>query len=135
MTDEEARAMRIVHAELKALPDPVDKPFTAQTMGEQLATVTRLGLETIYDILMMPCDPDDRKLLSIKKDAAVQMVRAQIRVDQNKLRGQALDRLPEMLDRLKAIKTEAGTLTGDDPLFLEAEPLLPLDGYEIVGEK
>lgn len=111
-----AAAQRIVMTELEKLPAPVDKPFAEMSMGEKLAQNARDGLDFINEILHMPhmrtfTDEDgneheaiDKQIFSAKKDTALSIVSTQVRVDENALRRQTADKLPDILERLAQIQ-------------------------------
>jgi len=113
-------AKEIALATIEQLPAVVDKPFDEQTMGEQLATVTRMSLKEAYRILQLPCDDDNLKLTSIKKDTALSLIATQVRVDESIMRRQSADRLPEMLHRLDQLQDAAPLLDQPQPLLLDA---------------
>lgn len=121
----------IVMTELERLPAASEKPFAEQSMGEQLATNTRLALLKTNEILLMDCkvltiDPDgkehasiDKKLLTIQKDTALSMITTQVRVDESVMRRQSADRLPEILRRIKAIDADSVALDNTAPQLID----------------
>ncbi len=114
-------AMEIAEKTLARLPAAVDKPFDEQTLGEQLATVTRMSLRKAHEILALPCDPDDRKLMSIQKDTSLSLIATQVRVDESIMRRQSADRLPEMIRRIAEIKAESLRIDAIDIVIEEED--------------
>jgi hypothetical protein len=104
---EKARAVVAnVRSELPLVPGA---PWQDQTHAEKLATLTGKALDTTLAILDLPCAPDNLKLLSIQKDAALSLLSTQVKVDQNRLRERegSAGRLNALLEELAAL-TRAG---------------------------
>ncbi len=84
MVIEEARAAVVRdHTEVPALSA---LPWQDQSHPEKLNTLTGKALDKTREILDLPCDPANLKLLSIQKDAALSVLSAQVKVDENRLR-------------------------------------------------
>ena len=88
-----------------------------ETLAPELERVTWLGLQKLEQILRIPTDRGDGNLLRAQTAAAGISVSAQLRADENRLRHRAIDRLPELLERVaseerkrQARRTIEGTL-------------------------
>ncbi len=90
---EQARAVVVPErAELPVAPAP---PWQDQTHPEKLSTLTGKALDKTREILDLPCDPGNLKLLAIQKDAALSVLSTQTKVDENRLRQREdRDRVP-----------------------------------------
>jgi hypothetical protein len=64
-------------------------------MAAELEAVAQLGLKNLRDILTLPLDVEDGPLLR-----AI-ILNTQTKVDENRLRAGAVDRLPELLEILR----------------------------------
>jgi hypothetical protein len=95
------RARAVVTRQRASLPAEPDKPWAEQTHSEQLNTLTGMSLDKTREILELPCDPNNLKLLSIQKDAALSVLSTQTKVDENRLREQRPDLLAKMLADIK----------------------------------
>ena len=71
-----------------------------ETLAPELERVTWLGLQKLEQILRIPTDRSDGNLLRAQTAAAGLVVNAQLRADENRLRHRAIDRLPELLERV-----------------------------------
>jgi hypothetical protein len=71
-----------------------------QALAPELERVTWLGLRKLEQILRIPTDRGDGNLLRAQTAAAGLAVNAQLRADENRLRHRAVDRLPELLERV-----------------------------------
>src|SRR5215469_15863224 len=78
-----------------------EKPWANQTHAEQLNTLTGKALDVTRQILDLPGDPGNLKLLSIQKDAALSVLSTQTKVDENRLRAQRPDGLAEILRKIR----------------------------------
>jgi hypothetical protein len=76
-------------------------PWDQQSNSSRLATLTGKSLDTIKTILDMPAEPGNLKLLSIKKDAALSILGAQIKVDDQRLRASSVSGVLELLARVR----------------------------------
>jgi len=70
-------------------------------MAAELEAVAQLGLKNLHDILTLPLDVEDGPLLRAKNAAANTILNTQTKVDENRLRAGAVDRLPELLEILR----------------------------------
>jgi hypothetical protein len=70
-------------------------------MAAELEAVAQLGLKNLRDILTLPLDVEDGPLLRAKNAAANTILNTQTKVDENRLRAGAVDRLPELLEILR----------------------------------
>src|SRR6516165_1960721 len=70
-------------------------------MAAELEAVAHLGLKNLRDILTAPLDLEDGSLLRAKNAAASTVLGTQVKVDENRLRSAAVDRLPELLEILR----------------------------------
>ncbi len=104
-TVEQARVVVVSeHAEIP--PTPME-PWQDQTHAEKLDTLAGMALDKTREILELPCDPENLKLLSIQKDAALSVLSTQVRVDENRLRQQGKsDRIGELLRELEAVEAD-----------------------------
>ena len=59
-------------------------------LADKLETVSRLALDKLEDILLMPCGPDDAQLRRDQLAAAQVILSTQVRVDENKLKAHAI---------------------------------------------
>jgi hypothetical protein len=83
------RARAVVASEgarLPALAKSEARNWAKKTHAEKLGTLTGQALDKTREILELPCDPDNLKLLSIQKDAALSIIAAQVKVDETQLR-------------------------------------------------
>jgi hypothetical protein len=94
------RARAIVASEPAELPAAPVSPWNEQTHAEKLNTLTGMALDKTRELLELSCDPENLKLLSIQKDAALSILSTQTKVDENRLRGRQTDMMPELLRRL-----------------------------------
>jgi len=95
------RARAVVASKRAELPAAPVTPWNEQTHAEKLDTLTGMGLDKTREILELPCDPENLKLLSIQKDAALSIASMQVKVDENRLRARRADFLPELLRRIE----------------------------------
>jgi hypothetical protein len=79
---------------------PVAEVVERETLAPELERVTWLGLQKLEQILRIPTDRGDGNLLRAQTAAAGLAVNAQLRADENRLRHRAVDRLPELLERV-----------------------------------
>jgi hypothetical protein len=70
-------------------------------MAAELEAVAQLGLKNLRDILTLPLDVEDGPLLRAKNAAANTILSTQTKVDENRLRAGAVDKLPELLEILR----------------------------------
>jgi hypothetical protein len=70
-------------------------------MAAELEAVAHLGLKNLRDILTAPLDLEDSPLLRAKNAAASTVLGTQVKVDENRLRSAAVDKLPELLEILR----------------------------------
>jgi hypothetical protein len=70
-------------------------------MAAELEAVAHLGLKNLRDILTAPLDLEDAPLLRAKNAAASTVLGTQVKVDENRLRAGAVDKLPELLEILR----------------------------------
>jgi hypothetical protein len=70
-------------------------------MAAELEAVAQLGLKNLRDILTAPLDLEDTSLLRAKNAAASTVLGTQVKVDENRLRSAAVDKLPELLEILR----------------------------------
>jgi hypothetical protein len=70
-------------------------------MAAELEAVAHLGLKNLRDILALPLDVEDGPLLRAKNAAANTILSTQTKVDENRLRAGAVDKLPELLEILR----------------------------------
>jgi hypothetical protein len=70
-------------------------------MAAELEAVAHLGLKNLRDILTLPLDAEDAPLLRAKNAAANTILSTQTKVDENRLRAGAVDKLPELLEILR----------------------------------
>lgn len=126
-------ARKIIVAELEKLPTPTEKPFHEQTMGEMLTTAARASLVEAMRIINLDhetTDPEtgevhrDLKLLAIRKDVVIGVLKLQMRADESALRRKGEDRLPDLIRRLDAIDAEIVSLDNTEP------QLIPIQGFE-----
>jgi hypothetical protein len=81
-----SRARAIVMRERSELSFEPETPWQDQSHAERLNTLTGKALDVTRDILELPCDPENLKLLSIQKDAALSILSTQQRLDETRLR-------------------------------------------------
>lgn len=104
-------------AELPRIPD---KPFEELEPHEQLVRITGESLTRIHEIVRTPIpdlnvrnlDPMALKLAAMIKDASLRALTVRIKADGNALAARKVDRLAEILERLKA---------GDQAKVIEGE--------------
>jgi hypothetical protein len=105
-----ARARRVIEQEQQAMrkkiaPDPAALPATVPrpepSHGDRLHDLTGKALTVINDVLDAPCAPDNYKLMSLKKDAALSILGAQIKVDVGKVRQDNVGHLLQLLDDIR----------------------------------
>ena len=89
----------LVTSEDAGLPVPAE-----ETIEPKLNRITGKSLDLIEQIVDMPCAPDNLKLLSIQKDAALSMVSLAAKVNANELRKREIDMMPELTRRLAEIE-------------------------------
>ncbi len=94
------RARSVVASERAELPAVAVSPWNKQPHAEKLDTLTGRALDKTREILELPCDPENLKLLSIQKDVALSILSTQTKVDENRLRGRQTDMMPELTRRL-----------------------------------
>ena len=70
-------------------------------MAAELEAVAHLGLRNLRDILTLPLNVEDGPLLRAKNAAANTVLDTQVKVDENRLRAGAVDKLPELLEILR----------------------------------
>ena len=70
-------------------------------MAAELEAVAQLGLKNLRDILTAPLDFEDTSLVRAKNAAANTVLSTQVKVDENRLRSAAVDKLPELLEILR----------------------------------
>ena len=70
-------------------------------MASELEAVAQLGLKNLRDILTAPLDFEDTSLVRAKNAAASTVLSTQVKVDENRLRSAAVDKLPELLEILR----------------------------------
>jgi hypothetical protein len=90
-----------------------------QGSAERLTVLTAKSFDVADAILSAPIDLEDKKLLSIQKDTALSIIATQVRVDESVMRERHIDRLPEMLARIEAIKADAAAM-GRVPKIIDA---------------
>ena len=90
-----ARAQRVMEAAMakrSTLPAAVGEPTVAvkpwgeMSKGEKLAANTDLALDFTRQLLELPFDPENVKLLGHQKDAALTIISQQIRIEAERLR-------------------------------------------------
>lgn len=108
------KGAKVLQRELNRLPTPPDKPVEEMNPQELLIHNTYTSLHRIAELLRMPIkktEIDERgqkvevidyKAAAIVKDAALRASALQVKVDGNALKAQRLDRMAELLERLKA---------------------------------
>jgi hypothetical protein len=79
-------------------PEPAGHPGD---MAAELEAVAHLGLRNLRDILTLPLNVEDGPLLRAKNAAANTVLGTQVKVDENRLRAGAVDKLPELLEILR----------------------------------
>ncbi len=89
----------LVTSEDAGLPVPAE-----ETHAASLSRITGKSLDLIERIVDMPCAPDNLKLLSIQKDAALSMVSLAAKVNANALQKREIDLMPAMVRRLAEIE-------------------------------
>jgi len=95
------QARAVVASRGASIPVEPEKPWATQTHAEQLNTLTGKALDVTRQILDLPCDLGNLKLLSIQKDAALSVLSTQTKVDENRLRAQRPDGLAEILRKIR----------------------------------
>jgi hypothetical protein len=83
------RARAIVASEgtrLPAMPKSEARDWGKKMHADKLRALTGKALDKTKEILELACDPDNLKLLSIQKDAALSIIAAQVKVDETQLR-------------------------------------------------
>jgi hypothetical protein len=101
------QARAAVASEIGAQPPALPTTWPDQSHPEKLSTLTGKALDTVRHILDLPCDPENLKLLSIQKDAALSILATQTKVDENRLRERrGNDEIGEILRRLAAADRE-----------------------------
>ena len=100
------QAHKALVKEVAALPAIPDKPFDALAPHEQLVFNTRLALKRSHEILEVKLTEkkmsDNPKLAAMVKDAAFRTLATTVKVDSNTLQARKIDRMGELLQRLKA---------------------------------
>ena len=100
------RAREAVTRETAELPGVVEMPWDDQTHAQKLSLLTSKALEKTRQILDLPCDPGNLKLLSIQKDAALSVLSTQVKVDEGQLRMRRENVLEEITRRIAEIERE-----------------------------
>jgi len=100
------RARAVVAVQRANIPIDPERPWDDQTHSEQLNTLTGMALDVTRQILELPCDPINLKLLSIQKDAALSVLSTQTKVDENRLREQRPDRLAQILAEIRELEEQ-----------------------------
>jgi hypothetical protein len=77
-------------AKLPALPADV-LPAQPPTVAERQADNLDRALDVVGQILALPVNPENVKLLAQQKDAALTTISQSIRIDETRLRAQTLD--------------------------------------------
>lgn len=99
------KAHKALVKQVAALPAIPDKPFDQLEPHEQLVFNTKLALKRQHEILEVKLTENkmakNPKLASMVKDAAFRTLSAAIKVDTNALRARKLDKMGELLARLK----------------------------------
>lgn len=67
----------------------------ADTKAAKLSQATELALDKVIEILSMPVDANDLRLMAQIKDTALQIISQQIRVDEQRLRQREGEQLVE----------------------------------------
>ena len=120
-----ARARRVIEQEQQAMPKkiaptpaalPAAVPHPEPSHGDRLNDLTGKALTVVNDVLDAPCAPDNYKLMSLKKDAALSIIGAQIKVDVGKVRQ---DNAGHLLQLLADIRAGRPATFLDDPLTIE----------------
>jgi hypothetical protein len=102
-----SRARAIVMRGRSELPFEPETLWQDQSHAERLNTLTGKALDLTRDILELPCDPENLKLLSIQKDAALSILSTQQRVDETRLRDQRDDdAVAKILANVKALQAK-----------------------------
>ena len=84
---EQARAVAAIErTRLPAMQKSDARNWEKKTHAEKLRALTGRALDKTKEILELACDPDNLKLLSIQKDAALSIIAAQVKVDETQLR-------------------------------------------------
>ena len=63
------------------------KPFADMSKGERMSHNANLALDFTRQLLELPFDPENLKLLAHQKDAALSIISQQIRIESEQLRG------------------------------------------------
>jgi hypothetical protein len=101
------KAHKTIVREIADLPAVPNKPFDEMAPHEQMVVNTKIALTRAYEILRMPyvdkkSKEIDYKVLATVKDAAFRTIGAAVKIDRNALAARKLDRMAELLARLKA---------------------------------
>ena len=100
------QAHKIIVRKVADLPAVPDKPFDKLEPHEQLTVITGQSLKVVHEILSFSMkDADglvDAKIASMVKDTALRALAVRVKVDRNALAAKRLDKMSELLDRLKA---------------------------------
>ena len=108
---EQARA--VVASGRAGLREEPVLPWQDQTHAEKLDVLTGKALDKTLEILDLPCDPGNLKLLAIQKDAALSVLATQVKVDENQLRERKdNDKLAAILEELAIVKAEKDVFDG-----------------------
>lgn len=100
------RAHKAIVNEIADLPAVPDKPFDQLEPHEQMVVNTRIALSRANEILCLPFKDEagvvDPKIASIVKDATFRTIAAAVKIDRNVLAARKIDRMADLLERLKA---------------------------------
>jgi hypothetical protein len=105
--DKVTRQALVVIEQEKAMHDVSPPPQTApaewasQTHGDKLDVLVGSALDVIKGVLELPDDPGNLKLMSLKKDAALSVIGAQIKIGKSRVQKSETENLKKLLDCLR----------------------------------
>ncbi len=110
------RAQRELVAARESLPALPDKPFEEMEPHEKLVALTGMGLDHLYNLLKDPlADPEVAPVKAkLQMQAATAALTMRVKVDSNALRARKVDRMGDILARLKGTQAP-----GDEAKLVE----------------
>lgn len=110
------KAHKSIIADVADLPPVPDKPFEELEPHEQLTVITGQSLRVVHEILSFKmadkAGVPQPKIISIVKDTALRALSVRVKVDRNALSARRIDKMGELLERLKANGNGAKVIEG-----------------------
>jgi hypothetical protein len=82
-------------------PQTTPAEWASQSHGDKLDVLVGSALDVIKGMLELPDDPSNLKLMSLKKDAALSVLGAQIKVNRMQVQKSEVENLTKLLDCLR----------------------------------